>query len=592
MFKSIRWRIILPYGLLILVVIIFLGLYNASFVQKTTLNTLKDKLFSNAVLIADAIHPSKQSSNNDDLLAKAVEHWAVMLDMRITVVAPDGLVLADSHEEAEKMVNHLDREEIQAAMIEGQGSSIRFSHTLGYEMLYAAVAMEQGEQVVGFVRLAMPLNEIEEHIDNLQRVWLAVGFIISLISIGLSSLISVQITKPLLALTKSSQSLIVDDGDYDTSLSREKDEISKLTQTFNRMTVSIKQKLDELEKEKGKLSAVLEEMSDGVIITDRQGVIQLINQAAIQMFEPAAQEVIGSTLIEVTRQHQIVALLDNCIKSGLEQALSFEVTQTKKFLHGVATPSGSSLEGLYLLLFQDLTQQRQNELMRQDFVSNVSHELRNPLAVIKLLSETLQDGAMSDEPTAMRFLRQIEGEADNLSRMVNELLELSRAESGNLQLDLLPVRAIELMKQVFDRLQVQAEQAGVALVYSCQDDLPLIKADKTRLEQVLINLVHNAIKFSPSGSSIKMSAMLQDSHILFSVEDQGIGISVEDLPHVFERFYKADRSRSGLGTGLGLAVARQLVEAQGGKIWVESILGQGSTFIFTIPLHNNSLIFP
>lgn len=590
--RSIRWRIIIPFGILILAVFSFLGFYSANFVRQTYINNLQDKLISNDQLICDALKADLKNKNPQDLIAEKVQYWANLLSARTTIIAPDGLVLADSHQDPKSMVNHLDRPEVQAALTEVQGHSIRFSHTLGYEMLYTAIPCNENNELLGFVRLSIPLNEVDQRIDQLQRVWTIVLTLVSITSIGLAGIIAFKIAKPLRQLTKASQDLVRTSNQNAIPVDQTTDEISQLTRTFNHMALSINEKLAEIESERAKLSTILQEMSDGVIITDRQGTIQLINKAAINLFEVSQAEPIGLTLIEVTRQHQIVELLECCAKNNKTQKVSFEILKTKQFVQAIASPGSDAMPSLFLFIFHDITQERKSELTRRDFISNVSHELRQPLAAIKLLSETLLDGAFDDLPSAKHFLQQIDNEVDSLNNLVNELLELSRAEAGHINLDLRAVNPLDLLKKIQERLHLLAEQDHIDLVIDCPPGLPLIKADKLRLEQVLMNLVHNAIKFSHPGGEILMKAEVGEAELIFSVHDDGIGISEEDLPLVFERFFKADRSRSGVGTGLGLSVARYMVEAHGGKIWAESRHGIGSTFFFTIPLLNSALTLP
>ncbi len=289
-------------------------------------------------------------------------------------------------------------------------------------------------------------------------------------------------------------------------------------------------------------------------------------------------------LIEVTLDHQPVELWQKCIESGESQSAKFEISNKKIQVHAIATLLGSILPDHILLLFQDITKQVQTDAVRRDFISNVSHELRSPLAGIKALTETLRDGAIDDPPAAHRFLERIETEVDSLSLMVSELLELSRIESGRVPLELNPTRPVDVIQPAFDRLYLQVERSGLQLSIDCPDDLPQITADAFRLQQVIVNLIHNAIKFTPEGGKVIVSAALEDQSIKFSVSDTGKGISSSDLPRIFERFYKVDRSRSSSGTGLGLAIARHTVEAHNGKIWVESTVGKGSTFSFVIPL--------
>ncbi len=288
-------------------------------------------------------------------------------------------------------------------------------------------------------------------------------------------------------------------------------------------------------------------------------------------------------MIEVLHHHQPVEMWTRSRETGETQRVEFEVGN-RVSLQGIATSLNPTMPGSTLLLFQDLSRQRQVESMRRDFISNVSHELRTPLAALKALTETLQAGALDDPPAARRFLEQIEVEVDSLSLMVTELLELSRIESGRVPLNLVPTHPIDIINPACDRLRLQAERAGLSLRVDCPDDIPRVLADGTRIQQVIVNLLHNAIKFTSPGGQVSIGAAREDNAVRFTVMDTGIGIAEEDLPRIFERFYKVDRSRATSGTGLGLAIARHLVEAHGGRIWVESAPGRGSSFSFTIPL--------
>jgi two-component system phosphate regulon sensor histidine kinase PhoR len=263
------------------------------------------------------------------------------------------------------------------------------------------------------------------------------------------------------------------------------------------------------------------------------------------------------------------------------QSETVEVPTRHQFLQLVVIPdqhaSGS------LLLVQDLTRLRRLETVRRDFISNLSHELRTPLASLKALTETLQDGALDDPPAARQFIGQIQVEVDALTQMVTELLELSRIESGRLSLDLQPVAPFDLLDSACRRMQLQAERAGLTLRVECTQDLPKIKIDSQRVEQLLVNLIHNAVKFTHAGGEVVLGAETGIGEVRFAVRDTGIGIPAEDVPRIFERFYRVDKSRTGSGTGLGLSIAKHIVEAHGGRIWAESIEGMGSTFYFTIP---------
>jgi two-component system phosphate regulon sensor histidine kinase PhoR len=252
-------------------------------------------------------------------------------------------------------------------------------------------------------------------------------------------------------------------------------------------------------------------------------------------------------------------------------------------LQAIATPLSQELEGSVLMVFQDLTRIRRLETVRRDFISNVSHELRTPLASLKALTETLQEGALEDPPAARRFLSQMENEIDNLTQMVRELLELSRIESGRVPFQFKSCDPADLVSIPAERMRLQAERAGLNLQIEIGQDLPTVQADAERIEQVLVNLIHNAVKFTLPGGKITLGCHSRENDVVFFVRDSGVGIDSEDLARIFERFYKADRSRSGGGTGLGLSIARHVVESHNGIIWAESKLGEGSSFYFSLP---------
>jgi two-component system phosphate regulon sensor histidine kinase PhoR len=588
MFHSIRWRIALPYVILILLTMLGVGLYVTSFVRQTYLNDLEAGLTAEARLASEIVAPMLASGKEPAELDILARRWAGVLDSRVTIIARDGTVIGESHEDRTQMDNHLNRPEIQDALTSGQGTSIRFSQTILAYMMYVAVPVVEDGDVVGFARISMPLENIDKNITHLQQTLIAVTFAIALVTVVLALWIASRSMQPLRNLTRDVGRIST--GDLESiripnqSSLTSQDEIGQLTRSFNSMTIQLRGQLQTLEAERSKMAAVLGVITDGVLIVDENGVVQLINPAAENMFAVKEKDAVGRSVVEVLRHHQLVELWQRSLELDDSQITTLELHPQRLYLQGIATPLGQALPGRTLLLFQNLTRLRRLETVRQDFISNISHELRTPLTSLKALTETLQESALDDPPAARRFLQRMETEVDALSLMVSELLELSRIESGRVPLKMQPIQPVELIKQAEERLRLQAERAELKVSLDAAEDLPLVLADPSRLEQVLVNLLHNAIKFTPSGGQIRVTAQAQGDHILFAVEDTGVGIPADDLPRIFERFYKADRARSGGGTGLGLAIARHLVEAHGGTIWAESVEGKGSTFCFTIPV--------
>ncbi len=357
--------------------------------------------------------------------------------------------------------------------------------------------------------------------------------------------------------------------------------LEELSNAVRALTAALQERLLEVESRRAELAAVLERMTDGVLIADAAGRIQLTNAAAARLFETPAP--LGRTVAEVLRHHHLIETWRLAQESGEEQNAAVEFPNRQKFLQLFVLPDRQT--GGSLLLVQDLTRVRRLETVRRDFISNVSHELRTPLASLKALTETLRDGALEDPEAARRFLARIETEVDALTQMAAELLELTRIESGQVPLERGAVEPARLLEAAAERMRAQAERAGLTLRVETPADLPPVRADASRLEQVLVNLIHNAVKFTRPGGEVHLSAAVEGTVVRFAVRDTGVGIPAEDLGRIFERFYKADRARSGGGTGLGLSISRHIVEAHGGRIWAESEEGRGSIFYFTIPLN-------
>ena len=588
MFRSLRWRIALPYVALILVATLGLTIYISDQVRQVRLDDLEAQLLADARLLAGSVVPLLQEGANLDTLDEMARRWAASLDGRVTIIGADGIVLGESHEDRMQMDNHLNRPEVQLALKDGQGSSMRYSATLGYEMMYAAVpirpATAQGGDgpVLGVMRVALPLGEIEANASRLRQEILLAGLGVALVAALLAVLIAGRTTEPVRQLTAVAQCMA--DGDLDARLlPTSRDEVGQLTRAFNHMADRIREQVTTLGEEQGRLAAVLDHMADGVLITDVNGRVQLINAAAARLLDTNEAQALDRSFAQVAPYHPLIEMWKMCRERSEEQVEMMEVSRSGLFFQAIATPfEQANVEG-YLVILQDLTRVRRLETIRRDFISNISHELRTPLAGLKALVDTLRGGAIKDRRAAKRFLKRMDAEVDTLTQMVEELLELSRIESGQAPLRMAPAPVSDVVVPPVDRLRPQAERAGLELAVLLPPDLPPVLADVERVRLVLTNLVHNAVKFTPPGGKITVGARPNGEHVVLSVQDTGVGIPADDLPRIFERFYKADRARSGGGTGLGLAIAKHIVQGHGGRIWAESVEGEGSTFSFTLP---------
>ncbi len=454
MFHSIRWRIAIPYVVLILLILLATGLYLSGFMRQTYKIELRNELLAESRLVADdLITPFQTSSLTPAQINDLAVHWSKLLNRRVTIIAANGTVLGDSSENPANMENHLNRPEIRQAQAQGEGNSSRYSQTVGYEMMYAASAIRSAGKTLGYARIAVPLRQVDSYITQLQSALLGIAAGTLILVILLATWIASRTTRPLRELTQAAGQ--ISRGDLESHLIPETpDEVGQLTQAFNLMAEKLRTEINALETERSKMAAVLQEMTDGVIIVDDDGLIQLFNPAAENLFAMLEKDALRHSLAEVLRNHQIVDLWENCLETGETQSTTLEISTKRLYLQTVATPLGDALPGSTLLLFQNLTRVRQLETIRRDFISNISHELRTPLASLKALTETLQEGALEDPPAAHRFLQRMETEVNSLSLMVSELLELARIESGRVPLQLSPSRPFEIISDAVDRLRI------------------------------------------------------------------------------------------------------------------------------------------
>ncbi len=420
--------------------------------------------------------------------------------------------------------------------------------------------------------------------DYRAMIWVMISIV--LVGIALAFVLSIYVTRntimPIKRLSLAASRM--GEGKFEEIKNlNAPEEIMELSATLHQTANRLGEQISDLTRERATLSAVLSQMTDGVLIADQSGRVQLLNRAAERLFHIKEKNAIDRSVVEVMRHHQLVDLWSE-VREGEPKTITLEMGTDHKFLQAIGISLGTDLPGSKMLLLQDLTMIRRMDIIRRDFISNVSHELRTPLASLKALTDTLLDGALEDPPAARRFVVRMDTEVDNLTLLVNELLELSRIESGKISFEFQRIPPLKLLSSPCERMSLQADRVGLKLDLNCPADLPLVFADPDRIGQVVINLLHNAIKFTPSGGQITVSARQKDEFVIFSVQDTGVGIDQKDLNRIFERFYKADRARTGGGTGLGLSISRHMIEAHGGKIWVESQEGMGSTFHFSLPI--------
>ncbi len=585
MFSRIQWRIVILFILLILGSMGILGIYLVNFIRDTQIDSLRSQLEQDARLVAEAALPALSDTTKVDNVAVLAREFGKKINVRVTIVAPSGVVLGDSEQDPSIMGNHAARPEVVDAIKSGIGDSVYYIKITGQRMMYVAVPIASQGQIMGVASVGLSLATIESSLNRVTTTIVLSIVIIIILAIIAATLIARAITRPLRQLTRAAQKIAAGELDQHINL-RASGEAGQIAQAFNEMSLKLRERVKGISDERNKLVAVLSSMADGVIMTDTERIIVMTNRAARRLFN-LPEDKIGQRLIHGVHDYEIDQVVQLCLNTSQEHTMQVEFGPDKRFLRVIAVPLGNAKLTGALLLLQDLTELRSLQTMRRELVGNVSHELRTPLAAIKAMVETLQNGAVSDIEVATDFLSRIDAEVDKMTHMVGELTELSRIETGQARLNLELTDINQLVIEATIRLMPQAGRQQVALLTKLYPELPLVGIDREQIQQVILNLAHNAIKFTPAGGRITVSTEIQQDSVIISIVDTGIGISKEDLPHVFERFYKADKARSGGGTGLGLAIARHIIQAHGGSIQVSSQEGEGSTFSFRLPLRAN-----
>lgn len=579
-FLAVRWRLAAAFFLVILVLLSATGAYLLDWTEKYYVHESSEDLRRESRAVAGFILYKSAD------LTGFIDRTGQNLGHRITVIRSDGSVLADSELDRRRMPNHSDRPEFRQALITGYGTSTRYSATLQTRMLYVATPYGPREKPLGVVRVAEPLSGLDQIMATIQGAFLLSGLVALVAAALLSLKLASNITRPIESIASTAGRL--ENGDLDARVVTQPKsaELSSLASAFNSMADKLQDTLDETRRQSAQLQAVFDHSDNGLVLVDPGGRVKMINPAACRMLRVECAGVMWKTLIEGTLSHDLASLVERVRRTQEPAALDVDLPgKEERSLHTYVTPVAGPDAGMdVLVVLHDVTEMRRLDAVRRDFVANVSHELRTPLASIKAMAETILLRHQTSPAAVPGFAESIVQEADRMTLLAEDLLELTRSESGVSGTTAEPIALRTMVEEVFQRLSAAAATKGTSLI--C--DVPqteLLEADRASLDQILVNLVDNAIKYSGDGGHVRVSLRRLRDRAIVSVSDNGIGIPSDDLPRIFERFYRVDkdRSRESGGTGLGLAIVKHLTERIGGSVTVESELGAGSTFEVSLP---------
>ncbi|AJH76984.1 two-component system histidine kinase PnpS [Heyndrickxia coagulans] len=580
-------RIFIAFLSILAAVLLAIGFFVADMIQHTYMDMVRTQLSQDADLLMKTIRP-QTLKGKPDILQKKVRHYYSNHEPRITIIDTNGKVLADSDDDPAKMENHANRPEFRQVITQhkASGESIRSSHTLGYNMMYVANPVKENGKVTAVIRTSIALDRIDAVLKGL---WFSLGLAMAvafLISGWISYVLARKFTRPIEASIEVSNRLIKKDYDSRVHINAS-GELRQLTKAINNLAHNLKQQMNEIDENEQQLTAVLENMDSGVMLIQTSGRIMLVNRAMEEMTGLSSGKLIGKRHIEAGKSFGLSQLIDRSLKTGERFRDEVHLYYPKeRILDAHIAPyvgESGELRGVVAVL-HDVTETRRLEQIRSEFVANVSHELKTPVTSVKGFAETLLDGAMYDEATLREFLKIIYDESDRLHRLISDILDLSRIEQHRIPLKMEQLNVVDVITETAQTMRKRIEKKQLELVLP-QKRHVMMEADKDRLRQILLNLVTNAIAYTPDKGRIEISLIERENELDLIVSDTGIGISEKDLPRIFERFYRVDkaRSRQSGGTGLGLAIVKHLVESYHGKIRVESEEGKGSTFIVTLP---------
>lgn len=579
------WNLFLGYGALIIFAGVLLGLTVNSQAEQNELQGLEERLLNEARVVRQLVHEPTR-----DRLREVGERLSEsrIVPTHFTFIANDGEVVADSLYSVADLDNHGDRPEVVEALQSGTGKSIRPSRTRETEMMYVAVRGDDDAGDPFVIRIGLPLDSVRQRLAELRRLIVTAAGLTTLLALGLAFWLTSRTVRPIRELIHGAQEIAA--GDYGQRVyAGGVSEVAQLARTFNHMSERLAAQFAQIDEDRQQLRTVLSSMVEGVIAIDVEQKILFANDRAGQLLEFSPPAAVGRRLWELLRQRTLQDMILSSFdpRNDPVKSVALSLPGARTFLVHVARLPGTPSRGA-VLVFHDDTELRRLERLRQEFVANVSHELKTPLAIIKACVETLIDGGVDDPAFRGRFLDRINDQSDRLHNLILDLLRLARVESETEAFTMEEHDLGLLVANCLERRRTLAEgkhQTLRAVPLSSDARPALLWIDEEAMEQILDNLVDNALKYTPEGGTVEVKWGRDGDQVVLEVRDTGIGIPESELPRIFERFYRVDKARSRElgGTGLGLSIVKHLVQAMQGTLHADSVVGQGSTFTVRFP---------
>jgi len=588
---NLFWKLGFAFFALLIAVLLPVEFYAERALQRNYERAGFDQLAAVArIALADPPQPSSLATASSapadrDALCSWVAKMAAS-NVRITVIASDGQVLADSQSDPRTMENHAGRPEVRDAFAKGEGQSSRHSVTVDSNLLYYAVRLNVAGGSPVVLRFALPLQTVDQELwEFRRRLWLA-----SVVMLLVTGIVSLLISKSFSSRVERLQmfSRRVAEGDFrPIEADSSGDALDSLALSLNQTAARLDRTIQTLTEERNLSSAILGSMVEGVAVVNASERLLFSNAGFAEILGLDVPPQSGRALVEVVRQTELIEAVREVLKGEhrVETEIVTGTLRQRFFAATVASVRAAETSGAVIVL-HDITELRKLERVRRDFVANVSHEFKTPLTAIQGFAETLLAGALDDPQNRLRFLEIILEHSRRLARLTDDLLKLSKMDADRLELEIRRLSVSQFVESCIETTQRPAAEKNLRISVNLQQPLPDIAADRRRLAEVLQNLLDNAMQYTPAGGQITVSASANGEEVTFTVSDTGIGIPRADQYRIFERFYRVDvaRSREVGGTGLGLSISKHLVEVHGGRIWVESEVGEGSRFHFTVPI--------